>query len=370
MFKFVLKNTKFKNLINIIDKRLSFLYELSIFIDKLDYISFFYLISFILIGIVLNLITEFNHFYIFITLFTMILLIVIYSQKIFIKYTKELRGSNAYEKNFERPNYYMFKSSKSKVNFLFPVFFVFIFLFGGLFLFETVTLNITLIYVLSYFIVIVFLSMRSYLMSFYLAQYIYNLSKEKETYKDFSLLENNILPFELSWINNISKLFAKFQLAFFLVGLLYIAAFASFCFLPDFGVQINSTIFIILWLVIFIFVVLGFPILAFFMNFHMKKVANKFRNDYIQSLVNKNFRKLEIKEKWLKDLYFMTRNNYIAEISKARISSVFSVIKLSTYGLGIANFFAIIVTLLSFFDISYSSLNAQEHLFLQVLKMI
>lgn len=352
------------------DKKLSFLYEISIFIDKLDRISFLWLTFFILIGIFLNLITKFDYFYIFITLFTMILLIVIYSQKIFIKYTKKLRGSNAYEKIFERPNYYIFKSSKSNVNFLFPVFFVFIFLFGGLLLFETSTFNITLIYVLSYFIVIVFLSMRSYLMSIYLAQYIYNLSKEKGTFTDFSLLENNILPFELSWIDNIRKLFAKFQLAFFLVGLLYIAAFASFCFLPDFGVQINSTTFIILWLVIFIFVVLGFPILSFFMNFHIKKVANKFRNDYIQSLVNKNVCKLEIKENWLKDLYFMTRNNYIAEISKAKISSAFSVIKLSTYGLGIANFFAIIVTLLSFFDINYSNLSAQEHLFLQVLKMI
>lgn len=80
------------------------------------------------------------------------------------------------------------------------------------------------------------------------------------------------IPPVINWYKKLEKLFIIYQGAFFILGLLYIIAFGKFCFSPEYGVYMNNIIFYILWIIIFIAIVLTFPLIVHLEKRWIKKI--------------------------------------------------------------------------------------------------
>lgn len=313
---------------------------------KFDFNFFRCFIAFTLISVVLNCKWHFDYFLLFFLIFTLIFFITLSSQMLFIKEMESIRSLSVGEEIFQKPNYWYNKFIDNPFNFLFPISFVFVFGIGGLILYNNVTVNVTLIMVMIYFSIVVFLSMRCYLIYVYIFIYIRIICKSDCKFTEAVCLENNILPDDFAWFKKLSNLSTKIIAAFFTVAFLYILGFASFCFLPDFGVEIGSTIFYILWGLIFFFIIIIFTLLAVVERFYLRKISTKIKTNFIECLM-----KLPpiVEKTPLNELYLFSRNNYIFNIlsykPKSNITYIHNGYILFMWTL---NFSATIVTLLQF----------------------
>lgn len=75
---------------------------------------------------------------------------------------------------------------------------------------------------------------------------------------------------------------------FFMVGGLYILAFAMFCFSPVYHVKIGAVLFYALWIIIFVLIVLAFPVVYYQEVTDIKQLVAKTKHCYIREILLEN----------------------------------------------------------------------------------
>ena len=73
-----------------------------------------------------------------------------------------------------------------------------------------------------------------------------------------------------------------------MVGGLYILAFAMFCFSPVYHVKIGAGLFYALWIIIFVLIVLAFPVICYQKVDDIKRLVAKTKHCYIHEILLEN----------------------------------------------------------------------------------
>lgn len=241
---------------------------------------------FFIIGIILNFIWVFPNFILYVLCFTTILFISSTAIRKFYREMKKLCVDVTSYEPFESANYfYLTKTNSSIIYILFPLFFVFAFGVGGVFIYSSISITPTLIWCLIYFAIVVYNSMLAYLQYIRCAVYIYKAANNELSFKKIISPDKEELPPNLIWINRMTKISHSIRNMFFGVGVLYIIAFAVFCFSKDYNVRIDATTFYFLWAIIFVFIVLVFPIVTGLNILNIKRIVIKVKDAYIHELL-------------------------------------------------------------------------------------
>lgn len=237
-------------------------------------------------GVVFNIFWPFPNFYLFILIFLSITIIVVLTLKYCHKNMNLLCVDVMPFQPFDKANYFYLSQTKTSLLYiLFPLFFVLSFGIGGITLFSTIKFTPTLIWSLTFFSVVVYLSMSAYLQYIRFALYLQFAANSNLPFEKIISIDKKELPPHLPWLIKLTKISHVLRNMFFLVGALYILAFAGFCFLDSFGVNINATIFYVLWAIIFVFIVMAFPIVTINNIMNIKKIVTKTKESYICELI-------------------------------------------------------------------------------------
>lgn len=306
-------------------------------------------IIFLASGIILNQIWKFNYFFIYIILFYIILVGVVCAEFIFVKSTDKIRALTIGMNGFIKANTFFSKYETSKIYALIPPLVVIIFGFSGTFLFKQVIITPTLIWVLCFFAVVVHLSIIGYLQYVLLFIYIGKIAKDKSNYINLIKPTQHVIPTEIDWLLGLTKLYHVFRSAFFTFGSLFIAAYSCFCFLPGFGVDVNNHLFFLLWTIIFIAIVVLFPLTSILKYQWIKKIVKKVKKSYIDDLKNETLLAGDKIPEWyntslqmISNLFTVTVNNLDDYPFKNKAGEVYA------YLIAVINFVASIGTAIQF----------------------
>lgn len=305
-------------------------------------------LTYISVGVILQLFFSFPNFYIFISIFLLIGAIVIYSLYYYsIKMKKICNYIN--EQPFAsgaNGMYYAF-FQKNILYIIFPLIVLFIFEIGGCTMSSASNYNLCMIWVLGLFSFVVYISIVGYLQYFSLFAYIMKLAYSNKPYKNIQHSPNECIPAELEWLQILTKLFHFYRSAFFSLGSLYITAFYLFCFSPEMKTNIKSSFFLILWIIIFIAIVLVFPCTTILQHYWIKEIVRKIKKQYIEDL------KFEIKiENQRNSSMFVMQKKlfeiiYVTQIFNSKDYPVSSIFNTGyNFCISIFNFVATIVTIL------------------------
>lgn len=168
------------------------------------------------------------------------------------------------------------------------MFFILAFGVGGIYIYSSIDFTPTLIWFLLYFIVVVYLSMLAYLQYIRCAVYIHKAANNDLPFKKIISPDKEELPPNLTWITRMTKISHSMRNMFFMVGVLYIFAFAVFCFSKEYNVRIDATTFYLLWTIIFLFIVLAFPSVTALNIINIKKIVVKTKDAYVHELLFEN----------------------------------------------------------------------------------
>lgn len=243
------------------------------------------LVAYILLGICINTKWEFPHFIEYVICFTFIGVIAFQST---VKFSKEMHiitSTLISQPSAKNTNTTYFRyCKKSNCYIVAPTVIILVFGIGGCSMFGSISLSPTFIWVMSYFIPVVYISIIGYLQYIVLAIYIYNLSNSKSNFKSFKIELIGCIPSKTEWLIKLTKLSHYYRSRFFTLGTAFILSFAAFCWLPNMQATIYSFAFYLLWGVIFVVVVLLFPIVSFLEYKWIKKIVSKLKSDYIKEL--------------------------------------------------------------------------------------
>lgn len=267
----------------------------------------------------------------------------------YIYYMQKVVSSIAAQKTAQPANSFYYKHIyKNPSYMLFSFATILIFGCGGSILFEAASFDPLYVWVMILFTVVVYVSIIGYLQYIFLAVYIYKLASSKYEFSGLQHSLNECIPADIEWIQNITKLCHIYRTAFFTIGSLYIIAFGAFCYIPDFKVNCESLIFNILWGIIFIAIVLAFPIISFLEYLWIKKIVEKIKSTYIYDIQEETSRKSTISTNndALKIQLFFLENIYALRIKESRdypIVSAWNV--MYSICLSIFNFIVVILTM-------------------------
>lgn len=237
-------------------------------------------------GVFFNVRWPFPDYYLFVLIFSGITAIVVLTLRYCYKNMRLLCVDVTSFRPFEKANYFYISQTKSSIiYFLFPLFFVFSFGIGGVVLFSTIELTPTLVWSLTFFAFVVYLSMTAYLQYIRFALYLCLAANNNLLFENIMSIDKKDIPPKLPWLVKLTRVSHVFRNMFFLVGALYIIAFAGFCFWGSFGVNINAAFFYILWGIIFIFIVIVFPVVTIMNFINVKRIVAKTKESYINELV-------------------------------------------------------------------------------------
>lgn len=244
---------------------------------------------FIICGIVLQQNWMFPHFYKFTCCFLFIGLIGITSVMHFSTKMKHIVATLASQPAVQKGNYIYYKYfANSSLNIVGPLFIIFVFGFGGCTMFKAMQFTPTLVWILILFFVIVYISIIGYLQYIALAVYIRNLANNSGEYKRLQKSAVECIPSQLLWLQDLTKLSHTYRNAFFTLGSAYILAFAGFCLLPEMQADTSSYVFFALWGIIFVAIVIVFPVVSLLEYVWIKKIVEKLKESYIKDLAQEN----------------------------------------------------------------------------------
>ncbi len=247
--------------------------------------NFGFLCVFLTIGILLHKKYPFPCFYPFVCMFLFIGILCLLGERHYCKRIREIRSALRPQKCALEANDFMTIYGTRSIGFLIaPIATVLIFGTGGCTMFGALELTPTLIWVLLLFVIVVAISIVGYLQYIYLAIYIAKLSYSEGHYTGLEKKAANYIPAEISWIKNLTKLSHVYRTIFFTLGSTYIAAFSGFCFWPDMKAQTSSPCFYILWGIIFVAIVLTFPIVSTLEHRWIKRIIQRLKESYIHDL--------------------------------------------------------------------------------------
>lgn len=235
--------------------------------------------------VISNQFWNFPWFILFFIAFLMIHAISFGTLKYFYNHMLSLNDDLTGYEAFSKAKYFYKSSRQSCVNIYFPLSFILIFGIGGCVLYTNAQPTPTFILFMVYFVVMVYFSMVVYLQYIRFFYYLYLIA-----YDDIPLMKL-IQPstpggkLRIQWLQELINIAHAMRYMFASVGLLYIGAFALFCFSPAYGASVTAPVFYILWGLIVIFVVLVFLIVNGLNSIFLRKLQNRVKHAYIDELI-------------------------------------------------------------------------------------
>lgn len=298
----------------------------------------------------------FPHFWYFIITFECIGTGAFFSVFYFRKTVDKILGLTANEPPCEKARILIQKCQILKINQIAPILVVVIFGMGGCIMFSKLQVTPTFLCCMIIFVSVVYISILGYLKYIYLCVFIYKIAFSSKKYKHLPKMQSAKIPPNINWYKKLENLLYIYQSAFFLLGLLYIIAFGKFCFSPEFGVVVNSFIFIFLWLIIFIAIVLTFPIVVFLEINWMKKIEDNMVDFYFLES-KKDILFFEQKYKFSELFADVLRRNIIENIMDKKDNKVKNIIfKSYSSAMTVINFMVSIITIIQFCEVDFLSI--------------
>ncbi|MFT3985114.1 MAG: hypothetical protein QM697_14495 [Lachnospiraceae bacterium] len=242
------------------------------------------MLIFFVISLLCNRRWEFPHFYLFFTTFTGVLLLALFSE---IRYTVQInriRAQTANKSGFRIANSKFLQFEQSKWVGVIALIVVCIFGVGGVAIYGAIAITPTLIVCLVYFSIVVYLSLVGYVQYILLFAYIIFIAQDKAEFKRVEQELTNTLPAEINWLHGLTKLTHFYRSTFFTVGTFYIAAFWFYCSSPQFDVLLGHWLHYVLWAIIFIAIVVIFPLVSIIEFNLIKKLVTKVKCAYIEEI--------------------------------------------------------------------------------------
>lgn len=243
-------------------------------------------IVYFVIGAVLNAKWSFPWFYAFSLCFLFIGTLGIVSISQFSKVMKRITTSVANQPSTKKANLFYFRYCiDSPIYILGPLSIILTFGVGGCLMFGAIRLTPTLVWVLTLFVAVVYLSIIGYIQYIVLAIYICNLAHSSSNYRYLSKSLSECVPAQIEWLQSLTRLSHLFRIVFFTLGSAYILAYGAFCWLPEMQADTASPAFILLWTIIFLVIVLLFPTVSILEYRWIKSIVEKLKKDYIEDLI-------------------------------------------------------------------------------------
>lgn len=194
----------------------------------------FFLLIMIFIGSILNSISPYPWFYRIISIMCIISTTAIFSERYFIRNFKNILGMlSGFGKESSNLIRQVNRFKRSKFIYYYSSCIIIYFGVIGLLLLKNYPSIINLIYILIFFAITVFISMIGYIQYILLAVFMIKLVKMPKPQKRFSAQ----IPSKVDWIVKTNKLVNIYNIAFFLLSIIYITSVYFFCFSPHFGVM-------------------------------------------------------------------------------------------------------------------------------------
>lgn len=258
---------------------------------------------------------RFPSFIVFESMLSAILIIDIYSIQKFIIATHKIHEMMSGDEVFHAINTKFNNMQSSFCNFIIPITVVLFYSISGL---SLLTINVNLIMISIFmvtFVAAVFLSIIVYLQYVYLVIYIKRIANISTPIKNY----DSHFPAETDWLVGLNKLYYSYRNAFFFIGTLYILAFGFFCFSKEYVLieslsKTNTVALILCWLVIFLAIVLVFPIVSIYEHYKIKSITQKLKAQSI------TFLEKSIEPSLSKKGFFIERlvvENFIATIKNS-----------------------------------------------------
>lgn len=243
------------------------------------------IIVFLMIGFLLNLYWNFPHFIEFVICFIFIGLLSLWAITYYSKKMGRITSALINQPAAKKTNLLYFRyHTKSIVFVLVPLGTVIVFGTGGCSMFKAISITPTFIWILILFFFVVYTSIIGYLQYIFLAVYICNLAHSRKDYRNLPKTAVGCIPAQLEWLQDLTKLSHTYRNCFFTLGGEYILAFGAFCWLPEMQADKTTVAFYLLWVIIFVVIVLLFPVVSVLEYKWIKKIVECLKSTYIKDL--------------------------------------------------------------------------------------
>lgn len=273
---------------------------------------------FLCIGIVLNGIWVFNLFYLFLALFSIILIVALLAECKYTKSMDAIRALTNHMEGFQETNSFFTKQDLSKIFAIIPCLVVLVFGIGGGLIYGNIVFTPTLIWCLCFFAITVHISIIGYLQYIILFIYLKKIAYNSTPYINLLKSTTHFIPSEVDWLQQLAKISHMYRNIFFSLGSLYIFAFACFCFIPVFNVAIGHIIFFILWGIIFSAIVVLFPLVSILEFYWIKMIVKKVKQSYIKDLIKESSMFEDAMPKWINPSINMMKNVFASTINNSQ----------------------------------------------------
>lgn len=251
-------------------------------------------VAFFVVASICNNRWEFPHFHLFFVSFTVVLISALFAETRYTIDIGRIRAQTANKAGFLLANNKFTQFEQTNIVGIIALIIVVIFGAGGVSIYGSVTATPTLALCLLYFSVVVYLSIVGYVQYILLLAYLIFLARDKTMFTKVGQELTDTLPAEINWLHSLTKLTHFYRAIFFTVGLFYIAAFWFYCSSPAFTVISTHWAHYLLWLIIFLAIVIVFPLVSI-IEFHLiKELVVKVKHAYItetKTTLNKNTEK-------------------------------------------------------------------------------
>lgn len=241
--------------------------------------------AFLALWFISNLFWPFPWFGLFFAAFAAIHAISFGTLKYFYRRMQELNDDLVGRNVFVKARYFYRNTCQTSVNVWFPLFFILSFGIGGCVLYTNARLMLTFILFLLYFVVMVYFSMVIYLQYIRFFWYLRLAAHDNESLSELIRPGTLSGKLQVQWLQDINDIACVMRYMFASVGLLYIAAFALFCFSPAYGASVTAPVFYFLWTLIAIFVVFVFIVINFLNSTHLKRLRDRVKQAYVNELI-------------------------------------------------------------------------------------
>lgn len=240
---------------------------------------------FIAIGSVLNIFWPFPRFAELSCCLVFVGVLTLFALNYFSKKIKAITAAVASQRPAKNANYAYFRYGNNSLIYIFgPLAFVTVFGLGAFSMFGAFSITPTLFWMVMLFFIVVYISIIGYIQYIVLALYIYKLAHGVGEYRGLSKSLSECVPAHTEWLQSLTKLSHTYRSVFFTLGSAYILLYSAFCWYPEMKADTLEPAFLILWALIFIAIVLVFPIVSALEYIWIKAIVEQLKLSYVKDL--------------------------------------------------------------------------------------
>ena len=240
---------------------------------------------FYVVGIILNRIWPFPCFMLFSLLFAIIGVLSLIATVFFSVQVKKLQVELITQKGLDAvKTRYLHHFNSSPIYILAPLFIIALFGVGCCSIFGNLKWSPTMIWMIILFIIAVYFSIIGYVQYISIAYLTVKTGRRSLNYIFTSKELFNVVPANQNWLLRLTKVSHVMGNAFFTLGTLFILGYAWFCWHPEMNTLRWHPICFILWLVVFIAIVLAFPVISIIEHIMIKRIVANLKRSYIKDL--------------------------------------------------------------------------------------